>query len=267
MNRRLRHASKLFQGLAQNPAHSFSAGYALSIYASDAIYTFIPKNACSTMRYSLALANGAIDGPEHFNWIHSNNNTFRASLRDLARATYTFVILRDPFLRLASCYLDKMVDQNDPAWSYYRLLNYEQQPADLTFRQFVTQLKPVVRANEHWRPQTDFLVYQTYDNIFCFEKFEEVKTVLQERIGFTVRDARSLTKHGTDQYAAIEPGQCFADVSAFDLLCSKRSGKVPRLQDLYDEEIVRQVRALYAEDIELYEMSCNRETIFPSSTS
>ena len=63
MSRRLRYACKMFQNLAQNVAHGFSAGYALSIYPSDSVYSSIPKNACSTMRYSRALENGAIEGP------------------------------------------------------------------------------------------------------------------------------------------------------------------------------------------------------------
>ena len=46
------------QALVQNAAHQFAAQHALSIYAADAIYSFIPKNACSTMRYTLAIANG-----------------------------------------------------------------------------------------------------------------------------------------------------------------------------------------------------------------
>ena len=44
--------------LRLNPKHQVAASHALNIYSSGAIYTFIPKNACSTMRLSLAIANG-----------------------------------------------------------------------------------------------------------------------------------------------------------------------------------------------------------------
>jgi hypothetical protein len=98
-SRLLRYTRGNLQVLAQNAAHQFASQHALSFYAADAVYSFIPKNACSTMRYTLALANGAISGPRHFNWIHTNNLTFRASLAELAKAKYTFVILRDPYRR------------------------------------------------------------------------------------------------------------------------------------------------------------------------
>ena len=91
-----------------------AASHALKIYKTGAIDTFIPKNACSTMRLSVAIANCCIADASGFEWIHNNNDTFRANLEDLIRATYTFVILRDPFVRLASCFLDKIVPRLVP---------------------------------------------------------------------------------------------------------------------------------------------------------
>jgi hypothetical protein len=152
-------------------------------------------------------------------------------------ARYTFVILRDPFLRLVSCFLDKMVDLDNPAWLYHRLLNYKRPPHELTFRQFVRNLKPHIRADEHWRPQIDFLVYKNYDDIFCLEHFEQAVLVLREKINLEIHDARDLTRHGTDRYSLIDSDNCFADMSAFDLLSMKRSGKVPRLANFYDDEL------------------------------
>ena len=43
------------------------------------------------------------------------------------------------------------------------------EPAMVTFREFVMGLRPRLRSNEHWRPQVDFLVYETYDDYFCVE--------------------------------------------------------------------------------------------------
>ena len=103
--------SNLWGGpLDSNVQHKFAAQHALNIYKSQSIYTFIPKCACSTMRLSLALANGLISDVKNYNWIHSNNSTFCANLSELVKAKFTFVILRNPFLRLASTYLDKIVN-------------------------------------------------------------------------------------------------------------------------------------------------------------
>jgi hypothetical protein len=262
LTRILRYAAATNANLSQNPLHAHAANYALSIYDSDAVYSFIPKNACSTMRYSLALANGAIEGPEQFNWVHANNNTFRATLRELARAEYTFVILRDPFLRLASCFLDKIVDQTFVAFRLRELTNYARQSHDFTFREFVTLLQTYLRADEHWRPQIDFLVYKDYDDAFAFEEFPTAVRALKKKIGFLVKDARALAKHGTDQFKAAKGEDCVADVSAYDLLAMKRAGKAPRLVNFYDRKLIDAVAALYTADLALYRNWTGRRPVF-----
>ena len=90
--------------ISQNESYNFSSRYALSIYPIDAICTFIPKNACSSLRYSIAIANGFIKDLNDIKWIHSNNQTFIATQRELALSNYTFVVLRCPFTRIASCF-------------------------------------------------------------------------------------------------------------------------------------------------------------------
>jgi len=260
--RLLRHTGDNLLPLAQNAAHQFASQYALSIYAVDAIYSFIPKNACSTMRYTLAMGNGAIAGPEQFNWIHSNNLTFRASLAELAKAKYTFVILRDPFLRIASCFLDKMVDQTEVAWRYHALTNYRTPPAALTFREFISNLKSRLRCNEHWRPQLDFLIYKNYDDVFCLEAFSDAVVTLRTRIGLDVRDARGLTKHGSDQFEPLAGDEPFADKPAHEIATLKRAGRIPRAAQLYDVPLIARVGHMYAADIAFYTETLARPCAF-----
>jgi hypothetical protein len=261
-NRRLlRYASADIWPLSQNAAHQGAARYALSLYALDAVYSFIPKNACSTLRYSLALANGVLSGPEQFNWIHTNNPTFRATLAELAKARYTFVVLRDPFLRIASCYLDKIAGLTDVAWHYHALTNYRLEPAMVTFREFVMGLRLRLRSNEHWRPQVDFLVYETYDDYFCVESFGEATRRLGER-GFEVHDARPLTRHGSERFVPLGGGESFADTPAHEIAALKRSGRIPRYTQLYDDQLVAAVGGLYAADIAFYTTTMQRSCIF-----
>jgi hypothetical protein len=94
----LRFARRNNGALANNHPHQFALNYAMSIYRAAAVYSFIPKNACSTLRFSVALANGCI-GDADVNWVHENNQTFKPSVRELATADYAFVVLRDPFRR------------------------------------------------------------------------------------------------------------------------------------------------------------------------
>lgn len=265
-NRRLlRYTRHNLQTLANNPAHQFASQHALSIYAADAIYSFIPKNACSTMRYTIGIANGTIAGPSDFNWIHANNLTFRASLAELTKAKYTFAILRDPYLRLGSCYLDKMVDQTAVAWQYHALTNYQTPPAMLTFREFVTNLKSRLRGNEHWRPQLDFLVYEDYDDFFCLEAFPEAVATLHQRIGLDVHDARNLTNHGTDQFDPIDSDEIFADTPAHEIAALKRAGRIPRTVQLYDASLIAEVGKMYAADIAFYTKAIKRPVVFTTA--
>jgi hypothetical protein len=261
--RLLRYTRGNLQALVQNAAHQFASQHALSIYAADAVYSFIPKNACSTLRYTLAIANGAIAGPQHFNWIHTNNLTFRASLAELAKAKYTFVVLRDPYRRIASCYLDKMVDQTTVAWTYHALTGYRTAPAMVTFREFVTNVKSWLRGNEHWRPQVDFLVYEHYDDIFCLEAFADATVTLRNRIGLDVQDARSLVKHGSEQFEALTGDEPYADKPAHEIAALKRAGQIPRTAQLYDPSLITEVGQMYAADIAFYTKTTKRSCIFP----
>ena len=228
------------------------AGHALVHYASGAVYSFIPKNGCSTLRYTLALANNCIAGPEDWTWIHNNNSTFCAGLRDLATAPYSFVILRCPFTRLASVFLDKLVDKTPELWSLHRLLREGFDPDRLTFRDFVGLLKQrkTLNANIHWRAQVDFLIYDRYSDVFALERFGQACQVLKERIGLEVADARGLSGHGTDTLT-LRDDVCFADTPIVELAAMKRAGEAPAHSAFYDAALIPNVRQLYKADLEL----------------
>ena len=105
-NARLKHCE-----VNTNKLYNWSSNYTLSIYPINAVCTFIPKNACSTLRFSIAVRNGFIRDKMDIDWIHNNNGTFKSTQREVSRARYTFIILRCPFTRIASCFLDKIVDE------------------------------------------------------------------------------------------------------------------------------------------------------------
>ncbi|WP_424976529.1 sulfotransferase family 2 domain-containing protein [Dinoroseobacter sp. S124A] len=256
--RLLRHARGQLVTLSKNGPHVTAATQALVHYPTGAVYSFIPKNACSTLRYSLALANGCIAGPEDWAWIHPNNGTFRASLRELVTAPYTFVVLRCPYARLASVFLDKIVGRYPDFWGLHRITGDRLDPEKTTFRQFVTTLAKykALTKNIHWQPQSDFLVYERYDDVFALEQFASAIETLAAR-GIAVADARPLTKHGTS-HLTPEDG-AFADAPIHRLASLKRQGKVPAHRALYDEALVARVARLYAEDIDLYARWCRAE--------
>lgn len=251
MARRLRYASASDRALDRNTQHAFAAAYALSIYDSGAVYSFIPKNGCSTMRLSLAIANGAIGGADEINWIHHNNFSFTATRREIATARYTFAIVRCPFARLASCYLDKIVGRNQPFWKLDHAMQSTLDPNDYTFRTFVETLAdPEMRElDEHWRPQHDFLVYENYDDIFDLARFRKAAATLEEKIGFRVHDARRHTRHGIDGLTRV--GGCGPDTPPLEILTMRTRGEVPEPANLYDDELVARVAEWYADDLAL----------------
>lgn len=262
MRRLLRFSGNNFTTLKGNSAHQLAAKHALSIYRSKAVYSFIPKNACSTLRLTLAIENGCVRGPDDINWIHHNNETFAASLSELLTADYSFVILRDPFARLASLFLDKFVSFGPEAWDFFVQGRRKVPMAELTFRKFVSTLKPIFRGNIHWRPQVDFLVYEEYDDYFCLEEFDAAIRKLKERIDLDVIDARPLTLHGLDHLKRLDDGKQYSDTPALDLAVLRRDGFVPQLSQMYDQDIIDIVSDLYEDDIRFYREKTGRDVSY-----
>lgn len=251
--RPLRFAARDKGALAANAAHGFAARHALVHYPSGAVCTYIPKNACSSLRLSLAMGNGCVADRADWRWIHANNDTFAASLRDLASTPYSFVLLRCPHARLASVFLDKIVGKAPPYWALDRILDGALDYEKLSFRRFVGLLmQPRLRmADHHWRPQAAFLVYQDYDDWFQVERMAVAAQRLQERIGLDLIDARPLTWHGTDRLVLDDNRPC-ADLHAPKLAAMLQAGRAPSHAALYDPALVALVTRLYFEDISLY---------------
>lgn len=234
--------------------------HSMMLYQKNALYSFIPKNACSTLRLSTAIENGCIDGIEQGHWIHANNQTFNATLAEAIKVDYSFVVLRCPFRRLASVFLDKFVAKEPDAWQYRDALARKVELDELTFRDFVLSLKKpyILNSNIHWRPQGDFLIFENYSDYFSLEEFPQAISTLKNKINFNVVDARELTGHGTHKYQTVAE-QCYADIPAFDIAIMKREGLCPSHASLYDKELFALVGNLYRDDIDLYQQKCNED--------
>lgn len=264
--RLLKYARSDHRNLQSNSKHQFAARHALKVYRSNSIYSFIPKVACSTLRYSLAICNACIAGDADFQWIHNNNETFRAPLQDLACASYSFVVLRDPFSRLASCYLDQIIGKKPPAWQFARTVKLLDRELDaVTFESFVEGLQStqVLNADQHWRPQTDFLVYETYDDYFALERFADAVRTIEARTGMAVRDARGLAAQGIANYELLSGKTEFASVPAAEIVRLMNHGQCPPPRSLYTPRLVEIVRARYAEDFRVYAERIGLPVMFP----
>lgn len=240
--------------LRVNKVHQLASDHALKIYKSNSIYTFIPKNACSTMRYSLALENGMIKGEDGIDWIHKNNQIFSTNLESLVLANYTFVILRCPYARLVSAFLDKVVTQKSKILKIPELMENPAKMEAISFTYFVKKLKinRLLNQNVHWRSQTDFLIYDTYDDYFCLEEFDKAETTLKNKIDFNVFDARKLTNHGTDQLNIESTISNSFKLKLKELEELKSQGIIPDPKGFYNDEIKSSVDTIYKHDIVFY---------------
>jgi Sulfotransferase family len=253
--RQLRHAAgDITQPLAKNAAHGVAHSHAMMVFGGDAIYSIIPKNACSTLRLSIALANGAISHPREWKWIHKNNETFKPSLRELREASYTFAVLRCPYARLVSCFADKIVSRTREAWSFSDASGLEGPLARITFRKFCQAMaRPEVRhANIHWRPQTDLLVYRDYDDLFALEDFAEAVGRLKRKIGLEVIDSRSFVQHDSSQYLTVFQSRNWADAEAWELEAMMLRGERPDPRGFYDNSLADITEAAFATDFALF---------------
>ena len=239
-NARLKHSQ-----VNENSLHNWSSNYALSIYPINSVYTFIPKNACSTLRFSIAIANGFIRDIKDVQWIHNNNGTFRASQREASVASYTFVVLRCPFTRIASCFLDKIVDEiiffNDEMGNKVNFNFYE-------FLLEIQSQHPSERE-QHWRNQSDFLHYEKYDDYFSLELFSEAIASLAAK-GFKVSDTRESIKHGISSLNNLDGD--FSKVKAVEIKKMKEEGSAPNYKSMFSKQEIDLVKDIYKDDINLY---------------
>lgn len=253
--RQLRHAAgDITQPLAKNAAHAVAHAHAMMVFNGNAVYSMVPKNACSTMRLSLALANGAIAHPREWRWIHKNNETFKPSLRELMAADYAFALLRCPYARLVSCFMDKIVPRSREAWNFHDVAGLESPLARLTFRMFCESMarREVRDANIHWRPQTAMLVYRDYDELFCVEDMEAAAARLKRRIGLVVVDARGLVRHDSSHFKLSHERKPWANIEAWELEAMMLRGERHDPRAFYDDGLADIVEAAYADDFALY---------------
>ena len=137
---------------------------------------------------------------------------------------------------------------------------------DLTFRSFCLSLgsPQMLSANIHWAPQVNFLVYDTYDDYFCLERFGDAIVPLREKAGLEIIDARSATRHGIDQLRRLDSPEMYGDAAITKLRALRASGKTPDPQALYDADLVGFVGETYAEDIALYNARFPGQSLFPT---
>ena len=252
---KLKFAGRFDCQLSENTDHTFAVSHALNIYGANAIYSYIPKNACSTLRLSLAVANGVVtDVPSQHNWIHQNNSSFVANLRELVSADYSFIVLRCPYRRIASTFLDKFVSLSNLSVRFIESQYVDFNILNMNFLRFLKNIKRQTDRNRdhHWKTQSAFWVFEEYSDVFSVECFEEAANTLKNKKILDVVDARLYTKHSV-QSSQSSHEECFSRTSIRVLNAMKQKSNLPQYESMYCEEAKALVEDIYKEDFDTYE--------------
>ena len=242
--------------IEKNEEHEFARRHTLVHLRSNSICTWIPKNSCSTLRFSIAKANGAISGIEDINWIHKNNSSFTASNKELLASSYTFVVLRNPFKRLLSFYCDKICntgnDDNDK--SYEVTQSIMGTDSTTTFEEFVEILwhnPNLKKANEHIQDQCDFLIYKNYHDYLPLEQYQYTASRIHDKTGLTLEDVRPFNSIHTS-YGCNDSVELNYNTQGGIIGEAMSESKKPNAKNMYNSELIKKVGSLYLGDILLY---------------
>ena len=254
---RLNKTSNCPENLSNNKEHNYAKQFTLVHINTNSICTWIPKNGCSALRYSIALANGAIENIDDIAWIHSNNQTFSADNKELLQNQYSFVVLRNPFKRILSFFLDKCCHSTSQAKndkSYQHAQEIFSINESTTFESFVDniwQYPSLIKKDNHTTPQCDFLIFKQYDDYFQFENFQSLEKTLQEKINLEIKDTRDYnsiyTSKDSVRTQSINEKTCVHEIEKL-----LRDSKRPIEENMYTDQMVARISALYISDIILY---------------
>lgn len=230
------------------------------------IYCPIPKNACTLLKmaileHSHELAKYEQSDRHIHGYIKANYAEVKlTNFAYLERPDYfKFVILRDPFKRLVSAYLNKFVKPRKPSPIVKDVIKevyeYSGKEADyeksITFTEFVNYLARTedYNLNSHWRPQHTFLGQDLFkfDLIGQLENLEAAIKIIEERTGLKIKNEK--TKNMTN-YRVATNNEKFHEQSPQELRLLK---VFPTATQFYTPELKQLVAIKYAEDLKIYE--------------
>ena len=241
----------------KNMQHLAAMRYTLMDFKSGAICSFIPKNACTNLRASFALSNGFISSLDDVNWIHKNNTSQNATEIQIQNSDYTFVVLRNPFWRIVSCFVDKAVgDINGNEIDSYAICKdlHSIQENETTFEKFVENLyfdQALIQEDLHLKRQGDFLVLTDYDDWFSVESYKSAASQIEESCGISLVDTRKSSSHttfGFEKMHILNAG----DLTISELRELKSKNIIPKYESLYSDKTAFMVSSMYWSDIYLY---------------
>lgn len=254
-----------FLNTANSPVNP--AGYYFINETLKVIYCGIPKNACTLFKTML------VEHSSDWEKFYASSENIHHYLNRQARDTkvshllsclvseeyFKFVVLRNPFDRAVSAYLDKFAKHSVPETFAQDVIqsvhHFLGQPFDLqrgiTFSQFVDYLvrTPDKALNDHWRPQHNFTAGVDFDFVGQFEDINSVISLVENKLGISVRT--EVSNHVT-QYQNFADTLNFQDMFPHEL---RALGGMPKASVLYTKELKCKIRSRFNQDVILFENS------------
>ena len=240
-------------------------GYYFINHNLKLLYCSIPKNACTLFK-NIIIENSKYkqeyerSSQNIHQFIISKRGTVDNLLASLSAADYfKLAVLRNPFARLASGYLDKIAKHLQPESFAIDVIKDVQQHLGLaidlkksiTFEQFIQYLarKKDRELNDHWKPQNNFVAGVKFDFIGQFENLNRTIDILQNN--YNIRIKKKGSEHATKY-------QQFAEDIPFHTLYPQELRNLegmPTAKQIYSPELEAIVRQRYDRDIALYEQT------------
>ena len=259
----------------------FQKNYYLYIKENNLLYCSIPKNACTSIKAWLQELlgfptdiNPNID-PNITKLLLSNYPDEDASEIMHSDNIFKFVIVRNPWNRVVSAFLNKflsyqqhlylyMKDHENPCVAEFHANYHEQFVAQvvgtickdeeskvrgISFRDFLEYVVATADSglDPHWKPQHRFIEGVNIDYVGKFESLEEDFKRIQEVAG-------NSTKLPFKNITRYNPA---SDKLLIDTPCSELIGKTFNHHNFYDETTVELVNSRYQKDIETFNYTYN----------
>lgn len=234
--------------------HLVAWRHELAFPRSSVAYTYIPKNACSTLKLSLGYHEGWLSRDTSNPHGIGVGHRLYGKLRVLDPAL-RLLVLRDPYERTVSAFLDRFMKQpldrgprlllqsgslpSEPAGGELRGVDH------ISFRDFVGVLAGQgLRMDPHWRPQSDF-VKGAYSHVCSTRNLWPIQDALQS-MGVEWLDYRP---HRATSASGL--GIPASDLTIRQLREYRSEGALPSSTEMLPADLRLEIEKVFASDFSL----------------
>lgn len=179
------------------------------------LYYSTPKVACTTIITTLQILEGS--EKKDINNVHNKSKSNLFGLNDSGLSydevfhdtkLYKFCFVRNPYTRVLSAYLDKIVERRDPNWiTIYQNLGFKPWK-NYSFLEFLIasdRLKSHY-VDMHWRPLSYILRTDkiAYDYIGKFENFDSDFRTILNNLGVPEAPIHTMDLHATKANSSFD---------------------------------------------------------------